>query len=76
MEQSTVAGLARQLAHISDTLRAVVLSPDCTLTINVSPVESFVVMCDGDKRKVLAQSLREELGKTFDKLSEQISKQL
>lgn len=75
MEYSKVRMLAQQLAHVSDTLNAVETSPNCTLTINVSPVETFVIMCDDKLRKVLVKNLQEELGETFDKLDKEISKQ-
>ena len=75
MEYSKVRMLSKQLAHISDTLNAVVTNPDCTLTIGTSAAESFVIMCNDKLRKVLAKNLQEELSETFDKLDEEISKQ-
>ena len=75
MEYSKVRMLSQQLAHISDTLNAVTTNPNCTLTINISPVESFVMMCNDKLRKTLAKNLQEELSETFEKLDEEISKQ-
>ena len=75
MKYSKVRMLSQQLAHISDTLNAVATNPDCTLSIDISPAESFVIMCDDRLRKTLAKNLQEELSETFDKLDEEISKQ-
>lgn len=75
MELSKVRMLAQQLAHVSDTLKTVTTNPDCTLTINVSPVETFTIMCNDKIRKVLVKNLQEELSETFDKLDKEISKQ-
>jgi hypothetical protein len=75
MEYSKVRMLSQQLAHVSDALRAVATNPNCTLAINVSPVETFVIMCNDKLRKVLVKNLQEELSETFEKLDEETSKQ-
>ena len=75
MEYSKVRTLSSQLAYVSGTLNAVAENPNCTLSINVSPIETFVIACNEKLRKVLIKNLQEELGETFEKLDEEISKQ-
>ena len=74
-EDSEVRTVSSELAHVSDTLNAVAVNPNCTLSINVSPIGTFVIACNEKLREILIKNLQEELSETFEKLDEEISKQ-